>query len=200
VERGEAVVELGDGASTDDGRGDCLGAEGPLEGEVVEGRAVGRGEVAKGLDLVLLGENVARLEESFGAAGAGFGGDAIEVFRGEHALGERAEDDAADAFFLKIVEDSLRFGPAVEDGVGRLIDEAADAHLFEDADGFFEFLERVFREADVECLAAVDGGGEGGHGFLEAGVWVGPVGVEDVDIVQAEALERLVEGGEEVFA
>lgn len=115
-------------------------------------------------------------------------------------MGEGAEDDAADAFVEEPVEDAFGFRPAVEDGVWGLIDEAADAHILEDADGFFEFFEGVFGESDVEGLAGVYGGGEGGHGFLEAGMGVRAVGVEDVDVGEAEAFEGLVEGGEEVFA
>ena len=45
-----------------------------------------------------------------------------------------------------------------------------------------------------------DGAIEGAEGFFERGVGVGAVGIEDVDVVELEAFERLVEGGEEVFA
>jgi hypothetical protein len=66
----EAIVELGDGSCADDGGGDAGVAEGPLEGEVVEGHALGGGEVAEGGDFLLLGFDLVGAEEAFGACGA----------------------------------------------------------------------------------------------------------------------------------
>ena len=118
--------------------------EGPLDREVVKGDVVLLSELGEGLDLLAMGVDLIGLEEAFGSCGAGVGGDAVAVFRGEHALGERAEGDAADAFLVEPVEDAGGFDRAVEDRVGRLIDQAAHAHFIEDFDGFFEALERVF--------------------------------------------------------
>lgn len=131
-------------ASANDGGGDGWVAEDPLDGEVVEGGSVGGGEVAEVADGLLVGEDLVGLEEAVGAGGAGVFGDAFEVFGGEHSLGEWGECDAADFFFEEVVEDSLGLGPAVEDGVGWLVNDAMGAHFFEDFDGFFEFFEGVF--------------------------------------------------------
>ncbi len=171
-----------------------------FESHVGDGGVVGGGEVVEGLDGFEVGGDFVFLEEAAGTGGAGVGGDLCEIFGCEQALGEGGEDGAADFFIEEVVKYALGFGPAVEDGVGWLVDEAVDAHLFEDFDGLFEFFEGVFGKAYVEGFAGVDGCGQGGHGFLKAGVGIGAVGVEDIDVIEAEAFEGLIEGGEEVFA
>ncbi len=167
---------------------------------MIERCAVGCGEIAEGADFFLLGSYFGGLQKALGAGGARAFRDAAEIFGSEQALGQWAEADAADAFFLEVIEDAFCFNIAVENRVGRLVNEAACAHFLKNFHGFLEALERVFGEADVECLATLHGGVEGGHGFLQAGVGIGAVRVEDIDVIEAEALERLIERGEEVLA
>ena len=137
LQRIDDLIELGDIAGADEGGGDGRVLEGPLDGEVVELGVVLHGELAEGLDLIEVVVDLIGLEETFGACGAGIGGDAVEVFGGEHALGERAEGDAADAFIVEPIKNAGGFHPAVEDRIGWLIDQAADAHFLEDFDRFF---------------------------------------------------------------
>ena len=75
------------------------------------------GELGESFDLLAMGVDLIGLEEAFGSCGAGVGGDAVAIFRSEHALGERAERDAADAFLVEPVEDAGGFDCAVEDRV-----------------------------------------------------------------------------------
>ena len=70
----------------------------------------------------------------------------------------------------------------------------------EDGDGLGGALVGVGGDADIEGLAVADGGVEGAEGFLERGVGIEVVVVEDVDVVEAEAPQALVEAGEEVLA
>jgi len=93
---GERVVELRDGSSADDGGRDGRSAQDPLQREVVQRHArLGR-EVAERTELRLLREDLIRLQKRAVAGGAGVGRDPGEVFRSEHALGERAENRRAD--------------------------------------------------------------------------------------------------------
>ena len=46
----------------------------------------------------------------------------------------------------------------------------------------------------------MDGGDERAHGLFKRDLGSGAVGVEDVDVVEAHALEAVVERGEEIFA
>ena len=52
---------------------------------------------------------------------------------------------------------------------------------------------------DVERLALPDGAVERAHRLLERGRGVDAMGVEDVDVVETEAVEALVEAREEVL-
>jgi hypothetical protein len=73
------------------------------------------------------------------------------------------------------------------------VDQQRGAELLQDRGGAGGLLGVVVADADVEGLAGADDGVEGAHRLLERGLRVGAVVVEDVDVVQAEAPERLVE-------
>ncbi len=60
-------------------------------------------------------------------------------------------------------------------------------------------LRRVGGDADVERLARLDGGVQRAHRLLQRRRRVGPVGVEDVDVVEAHPAQRLVQAGEHVL-
>ena len=109
------------------------------------------------------------------------------------------EADAADALVLEHVE-QLVLHPAVEHRVGRLVDEQRRAQLAQDARRLAGALRAVRGDADVARLPRAHGGVEGAHRLLERRVGVGPVRVEDVDVVQAQAAERLVQAREQVLA
>ena len=67
-------------------------------------------------------------EKSRIMARAGIGGNALEIAVGQHALGQRRENDAADAFLLQRRE-QLRLDPAVQHAVTRLMNEARRAQF-----------------------------------------------------------------------
>ncbi len=92
------------------------------------------------------------------------------------------------------------FDPSVEHGVGRLVNEQGHAHLLEDLCGLASTLGAVGRDANVERLALVHGGGERSHGLFKRAVLPRAVGVEDVDVFETHALETVVERGEQVLA
>ena len=79
------------------------------------------------------------------------------------------------------------------------MDEQWGAELAEDGDGLGGPLVGVRGDADVEGLAGGDGGVERAEGFLEGGLGVEVVVVEDVDVVKPEPPQALIEAGEEVL-
>ena len=53
---------------------------------------------------------------------------------------------------------------------------------------------------DVARLARANGRVERAHRLLQWRVGVEPVGVEDVDVIEAQSSQALIEAGEEVLA
>ena len=125
--------------------------------------------------------------------------DPVEVLVREHSLGERREDDAADAELSKRVQ-QLRLDPAVEHRIGRLVDDERRAELAQDLVRLACLRSGVGRDADVERFPLPHGGVEGVHRLLERRLRVEAMRVEDVDVVEAHARERLVERREHVLA
>ncbi len=199
-EGGEVVFELDDFARADEGGGDARVTQDPSEGHLREALATGLGDGVEPLDF---GEDGGRdaggFEETVGFAGPGIGGDAGEVTVGEETLGERAEGDAADAFLGEDIEE-LRLDPAVEHAVAGLVNQAGRTEFAEDLSRAGGVGGAVVGEADVKGFAAAHSVREGAHGFFKGRVGVGAVRVENVDVVEAHAAQRLVEGGEEIFA
>lgn len=199
-EGGEVIFELGNFARADEGGGDARVTQDPGEGHLRQALAAGLGEDVKLLDF---GEDGGRdaggFEETVGFAGTGIRGDAGEVAIGEEALGERAEGDAADAFLGEDIEE-LGFDPAVEHAVAGLVNQAGRAKVAQDLGGAGGVGGAIVGEANIKSFTAAYSVREGAHGFFEGRVGVGAVGVENVDVVESHAAQRLVEGGEEVFA
>ena len=174
-------------------------AEYPGDGHLSEGLAAGLGDVVECADTleIVFAEKIFREGALF--AGAGVLRDGLEIFVGEQALAEGREGDAADAEVFERGEE-FGFDPAVEHGVGGLMNEERDALLVENLCGFDGELGAVGGDADVEGFALVDGLDECAHGFFERDVGCGAMGVEDVDVVETHAVEAVVERGEEIFA
>src|SRR5256886_17705365 len=59
---------------------------------------------------------------------------------------------------------------------------------------------RIRRDTRVQRLARTDRGVQRAHRLLERRVRVVPVGVEDVDVLQAHPAQRLVQAGQQVLA
>ena len=73
------------------------------------------------------------------------------------------------------------------------MDEERRAEVAQDPSSLARLLRRVRRDADVERLPLMHGGGERAHRLLERRLGVEPVRVEDVDVVDAHPLQALVE-------
>ena len=84
---------------------------------------------------VLLGQMVGSERAAAGAVDAGVCGDAVQVLIRQQPLGQAAEGDAAGAGVGQGVE-QLVLNPAVEQAVGRLVDQRFDAHAFQNRGGF----------------------------------------------------------------
>ena len=98
------------------------------------------------------------------------------------------------------VLEAVALHPAVDHVVARLVDDERGAEVVQDRRRLPGLLGVVGGDAGVERAAGADGGVEGAHRLLERRVGVEAVGVEDVDVVEAHALQALVERGEQVLA
>ncbi|MCY1242391.1 hypothetical protein D3C81_1868730 [compost metagenome] len=72
--------------------------------------------------------------------------------------------------------------------------------LFEQRRHFAGFHPGIGRNADVQRLALLHRSGQCAGGFFQRGVRIEAVGIKDVDVVHAQALQALVEAGQHVLA
>src|SRR4051794_5333377 len=198
-ERADVVLELRDAARPDQRRGHPGVAQRPRQRELGQRLPPALRDLVQRADAreVLVAEHGLRQRPL--ARGAGVLGDAVQVAVGEHPLPEGREDDRPHALAAEDVE-QVGLDPAVEQRVGRLVDEQRRAEVAQDPDGLLGALRGVRRDAGVERLALSHRGVEGAERLLERRVGVQAVRVEDVDVVQAHAPEALVEAREDVLA
>jgi hypothetical protein len=76
-----------------------------------------------------------------------------------------------------------------------LVDKKWRAEPAEDGDGLGGALIGVGGDADIEGFARGDGGVESPEGLRKGRLGVEMMVIEDVDVVEAEALQALVEAG-----
>jgi hypothetical protein len=139
-------------------------------------------------------------QEAARARGARVGGNAtVQVAVGQQALGQRRERDAADAFVDQGVEQAA-LRTAVQQVVARLVDDAGRAELAQQRGGTAQQRRRVIGQADVERATAAHRMVERRHGLLERCVGVGPVVIEQIDMVELQPAQALVQAGQQVFA
>ncbi len=199
----EVGVELLDARGPDHGAGHPLVAQHPLERELGEllpaplGDAV---EVAHPREHVVLQPGDGRVV----ACGPRVRRHAVEVAVGQQPLRQRGEDDAAHPLRLELVEQAraavLRLlDPAVEQAVGRLVDQQRRAEVAGDLGRLLGLRRGVRRDADVERATGPDRRVERHHRLLDRRLGVEAVAVEDVDVVEPHPGERLVERGEDVL-
>jgi len=188
------------------GAGEGTGHEGmgehPVEGEFDEGLAAGvcdRLELADGGD-PFLGE-ACHLKGAFGFSGTRIAGQfAAEIFLGENPLFERAVGHGAEAVAFRCGGDAALEAVAGEHGIFHLVDKQGDAGGFEECCGLFAGIGSEITDAGVEHFALANEIGEAGHGFFDWGVGVVAVGIEDVEILDAEGAQGAVDAGAERFA
>ena len=90
--------------------------------------------------------------------------------------------------------------PAVEQRVGRLVDEERRPEVAQDGRRLARLLRRVGGDAGVERLPLAHGRVERAHRLLERRLRVEAMGVEDVDVVEPHSPQALVEAREQVLA
>ena len=199
VERGNVVLELGDARGANEGRRHLGHPQYPRERELREALAPSirnRGEGAGPLKVRVV-DRVRGDPAALG--GARVGRDAREIAVGEQALGERREDNAADAQLVQHGEQAV-LDVTVKHVVTGLMNQQRNLVLGQCRVRRASLLGGVVRHANVERLARVDRARQRAHGLLDGGVRVGAVGVEDVEVLEPGAGQALVEGGEEVLA
>ena len=106
----------------------------------------------------------------------------------------------ADALRFQRVDEAVGLDPAVEQRVARLVDEAGRAEFFAGSPrphGCGANCRRKCRHR-APCPAARPF--ERAHRLLERRLRIEAMGIEDVDIIDAQTLQALVEAGQHVFA
>jgi hypothetical protein len=115
------------------------------------------------------------------------------VLAGEDALGQRRPHDLADALRLAHRHD-LGLDHPPDQRVLRLVrHDAVETHVVGQADRLGDLLRVPLRHPDVVHLALAHQVVEGPHRLLERRLVVEAVGLEEVDVVGLEALERGVQ-------
>src|ERR1035437_2633653 len=199
VESGYVVLELADAGTADQGRGDARVAERPGERHLRQRLPASTGDLVQPAD-----PSQVRIAQHVPAERAVPGGsrtarNPVEIAVREEALCERRESDASDALSTQDVEKAA-FDPAVQERVGRLVNEERRAERAKDRHRLLGARRRVRGDSHVECLPGADGAVERSHGLFERSVGIGSVRVEDVDVVEAHPAQALVQAGCEVLA
>ena len=123
-----------------------------------------------------------------------------EVLAGQDALGEGRPHDLAHSLLLAQGDD-LGLDDAPDHRVlGLVRDDAIEAHVVGEAQRVVNLRRRPFRDADVVHLALADQVVEGPHRLLQRGLVVEPVGLEEVDVVGLQPLQRGMERLHDVLA
>ena len=131
---------------------------------------------------------------------AAIGWDAVEIAVGEETLCQRREGDESDAVFVAVVEGSVFLWRTVEHVESVLEDEQRTVALLQILIGELQCLQWPSADAEIECLALLHDVYHCLEGFLEWGIRVVAMAVEEVHIVQIHALEALVEARHQILA
>ncbi|MCY1233054.1 hypothetical protein D9M72_455720 [compost metagenome] len=126
--------------------------------------------------------------------------NALQILGRQHALGERREDDRTNAEIFERVDQAIVLDPAVEHRIARLVDEARGSEILQDGCRLAGALRIVGGDADIERPARTHDMVERAAGFFERRVRIEAMRIEDVDIVEAHALQALVAGSDHVLA
>ena len=163
------MLELGDAAGPDEGRGHDGVAQGPGNGHLGQRLAAPPGDLVEGTDLGQVRVREHLLRHGPGVAGARAFRHAVEIAVCQEALRQGREDDAADPLLPQNVE-QLGLGPPVEHRVRRLVDEQPRPHLSERGGGLSGAFRRVGGDAHVQRFAVAQRGFERPHRLLERSV------------------------------
>ena len=126
-------------------------------------------------------------------------GDAMEIAVGEQSLRQRREGDETDTLLVAEVEDALVLRRTVEEIESALIDEEGYVALKQIVVGKLQGRERPAGYADIESLALTDYIDKGLQRLLERCLGVVAMAIEEVDIVEVHATQRLVEACHEIL-
>ncbi|KAF1855195.1 hypothetical protein Lal_00003742 [Lupinus albus] len=192
VEGAQVGVPLRFGARAGDGRGEQAVVQHPGQGEGDRGGAPAGGVFGQGAgDVQRLGAPFGLLDALVAAASTGVGGRRCihRVLAGEHATGQRAVGDHAQAV-VPGGGQLLHLGGAVDDVVQRLAGHGpVDAEGIGQARHLGDAPATEVGNAVVAHLALGDQLTDGAHGFVQRLAGEGTVDIEQVDAVGAQAPE-----------
>src|SRR5271157_3069491 len=126
-------------------------------------------------------------------------GNPIQIAIRQQPLRKRTEGNASHAFSSEQVKQAA-FEASLEHGVPWLVNEAGGSQLAQDSQRLRRLLDVVAGDPNVQRLPASNCLVEGRHRLLDRSLRIGPVGVEDVDVIESHALEALVQAGKEVLS
>ena len=123
----------------------------------------------------------------------------VQILVGQKPLRQRRKGNHARAHVVACLQEVL-FHPAVEEVVGRLIDEKRNFALFQKTGNFARLVAGIGGNPHVKRLALPDGRRQRICGFFQRRFRVIAVRIEDIDVIEVEALQALVEAGEQRLA
>ncbi|MNE27621.1 hypothetical protein D3C80_1210380 [compost metagenome] len=134
-----------------------------------------------------------------GTVDPGIGGNAVQVLVTEQALSQSGEHDHPGAEGIGSGQ-QVALDPAVEQVVRRLVYQQWHFQFSQQCGNLGGLAGRVGRNAHIQRLALAHDVGQGNGGFLQRGVGIEAVRIEDVDVIKAQALQALVQAADQVFA
>ncbi len=131
--------------------------------------------------------------------GARVARDPAKIAVRQQSLRKRAKGDSADSFFSQHIEQPV-FNPARKHGVLWLMNQAGRAQCPQDLRGNRGLRRIVIRNSRIKRVAGTHSLVQCAHGFFNGRVGVRTMRVEDIDILQAHALQTLVKARQQVLA
>lgn len=197
-QRLDVLIHLLGTAGTRDGRADIVVLEHPgqRQGSLLDAQPLGNGlQLVDAVDNLLPGLLVGALPVASDEGHLGLGEarvvrNAVLVLAGQDALVQRGEDGEAQAVLaVQELEVALDLC-AVEHVVRRLLHQRSDqAQPVGHAPRLGDLNAGPLRGAPVKGLAGVDDVVEGADGLLHGRLAIGTVGVDEVDVLEVQALQ-----------
>ena len=160
-----------------------------------------RGDLVEPSDArdLVIGEG-ALLEEAVVRAHAAVRRNSLQVAVREDALSQGSEADDALSEPLRGLLEAVLLHRPVQNIVPVLVDHKRNAHFRKDGCRLLQSRAVVVGEACVQGFAAPDCLLQSAHGLLEGRLGVHPVMIENIDVLKAHSLKRLIEACQKILA
>ena len=189
----QVLLQLTNGASTDDDTGDVFVLQDPAQGHFGQGLSTAKGDVVQRMDLLESRFGECFLLEVSAMGDSGIVRDTVQVSVGEQSLCQWGEDNESGSVFLGLLEYACFFRFAVNQVVAALLNEAryivgsqiVVCHL----GGFF----RPTGDAYVECFSLAYDVDQCLESFFQRCFRVVTMAIEQVHILKVHSLQALIQ-------